>query len=92
MAGWPAMAGIWKAAAALETWVRAEEDGRLVVSERLVAARAAEKALYLQGLADKPAPAAPAEPAPRAGAGTSPPRRRSLARWSTWNLEFVDSA
>lgn len=39
-----------EAAAALETWVRAEEDGRLVVSERLTRRRAAEKALYLQGL------------------------------------------
>ncbi|KAA5801723.1 glycoside hydrolase family protein [Alkalicaulis satelles] len=39
-----------EAAAALETWVRAEEDGRLVVSERLARRRAAEKALYLSGL------------------------------------------
>lgn len=39
-----------QAAAAIETWVRAEEDGRLVVSERLVRRRAAEKALYLKGV------------------------------------------
>lgn len=50
-----------EAAAALETWVRAEEDGRLVVSERLVRRRAAEKALFLSAL---DAPAAAPEPAP----------------------------
>lgn len=38
------------AARAMETWVRAEEDGRLVVSDRLVARRAAEKSLFLKGL------------------------------------------
>lgn len=65
-----------EAAAALETWVRAEEDGRLVVSERLLRRRAAEKALYLTGLdapaapaepEPEPAPQAQAEPAPRLG-------------------------
>ncbi|MBI1264167.1 MAG: glycoside hydrolase family protein [Alphaproteobacteria bacterium] len=56
-----------EAAAALETWVRAEEDGRLVVSERLVRRRAAEKALFLSALdapAAAPEPAPPAQPAP----------------------------
>ncbi|MCC5995444.1 MAG: glycoside hydrolase family protein [Oceanicaulis sp.] len=43
-----------EAAAALETWVRAEEDGRLVVSERLARRRAAEKALYLSALDNPP--------------------------------------
>lgn len=43
------------AAAAIETWVRADQDGRLVVSERLVTRRAAEKALYLSGLEDSAA-------------------------------------
>jgi len=54
-----------EAAAALETWVRAEDDGRLVVSERLVRRRAAEKALYLSGLEEssRPAPEPVAEPA-----------------------------
>jgi len=47
-----------EAAAAIETWVRAEEDGRLVVSERLSRRRAAEKALYLTGLEDSSAVAA----------------------------------
>ncbi len=65
-----------EAAAALETWVRAEEGGRLVVSERLVRRRAAEKALYLTALdgpaqtpelAPEPAPQAQAEPTPRLG-------------------------
>lgn len=57
-----------EAAAAIETWVRAEQDGRLVVSDRLVTRRAAEKALYLTALEDSAAvidpPAAPvvAEP------------------------------
>lgn len=53
-----------EAANALETWVRAEEDGQLVVSERLTRRRAAEKALYLKGLQEEAAPA-PA-PAPEA--------------------------
>ncbi|WP_440957274.1 glycoside hydrolase family protein [Oceanicaulis sp. LC35] len=44
-----------EAAAAIETWVRADQDGRLVVSDRLVARRAAEKALYLSGLEDSAA-------------------------------------
>lgn len=55
-----------EAAAALETWVRAEEDGRLVVSERLVRRRAAEKALFLTALdaaAETATPAPAAEPA-----------------------------
>lgn len=65
-----------EAAAALETWVRAEEDGRLVVSERLVRRRAAEKALFLSALdgpaepaalAPEPAPQAQPAPAPRLG-------------------------
>lgn len=43
------------AAAAIETWVRADQDGRLVVSDRLVTRRAAEKALYLSGLEDSAA-------------------------------------
>jgi len=38
------------AARAMESWVRAEEDGRLVVSERLQQRRRAEKTLYLEGL------------------------------------------
>lgn len=44
-----------EAAAAIETWVRAEQDGRLVVSDRLVTRRAAEKALYLSALEDSAA-------------------------------------
>lgn len=44
-----------EAAAAIETWVRAENDGRLVVSDRLVTRRAAEKALYLSALEDSAA-------------------------------------
>ncbi|WBQ11427.1 glycoside hydrolase family protein [Hyphomonadaceae bacterium ML37] len=67
-----------EAAAALETWVRAEEGGRLVVSERLVRRRAAEKALFLTALdapaeaaapasAPAPAPQDQPEPAPRLG-------------------------
>lgn len=52
-----------EAISALETWVRAEEGGRLVVSDRLVARREAEKELYRKGL----------EPAPtRAPAVSSP--------------------
>lgn len=78
-----------EAAAALETWVRAEEDGRLVVSERLVRRRAAEKALYLQGLADKPAPAAPAEPAP-APEPEKPAPAPKLGPLVDLELEFVD--
>lgn len=37
------------AARAMESWVRAEEGGRLVVSERLQRRRRAEKTLYLEG-------------------------------------------
>lgn len=82
-----------EAAAALETWVRAEEDGRLVVSERLVRRRAAEKALYLQGL-KAPAPEAepPAEPAPGpapAAAREEAPKPR-LGPLVDLELEFVD--
>ncbi len=56
------------AARAMESWVRAEEDGRLVVSERLQQRRRAEKTLYLEGLNGGPAePAADAEE-PRLGA------------------------
>jgi len=57
-----------EAAAAIETWVRAEQDGRLVVSDRLVARRAAEKALYLTALEDSAAvitpPVSPVQAAP----------------------------
>lgn len=56
------------AAAAIETWVRADKDGRLVVSDRLVTRRAAEKALYLSGLEDSAAhvdaPSVASEPEP----------------------------
>lgn len=61
------------AAAAIETWVRADQDGRLVVSDRLVTRRAAEKALYLSGLEDSAAtidaPSMVAEPEPASEAG-----------------------
>ncbi|WP_375549277.1 glycoside hydrolase family protein [Oceanicaulis alexandrii] len=61
------------AAAAIETWVRADQDGRLVVSDRLVTRRAAEKALYLSGLEDSAAnidaPSMAAEPEPASEAG-----------------------
>ena len=40
-----------EAAATLESWVRVQEDGRLVTSEALVQRRADEKALLLSGLA-----------------------------------------
>ena len=57
-----------EAAAAIETWVRADQDGRLVVSDRLVARRAAEKALYLTALEDSAAvidtPSTPVKAAP----------------------------
>ena len=60
-----ARSGRYKAAAAaLETWVRAEEDGRLVTSDRLVARRAAEKALLLSAFAETPAEPEPEAPAP----------------------------
>jgi len=39
-----------EAAAALDSWVRAEEDGRLVVSDRLAERRRAEKTLFLESL------------------------------------------
>ncbi|WP_429910918.1 glycoside hydrolase family protein [Glycocaulis sp.] len=78
-----------EAAAALETWVRAEEDGRLVVSERLVRRRAAEKALYLKGLQEKaePAPAPAAPPQPEAEAADPAPRIGPLV---DLELEFID--
>ena len=83
-----------EAAAALETWVRAEEDGRLVVSERLVRRRAAEKAVYLQGLplegagsAEQPAPAATAVTPPAESAADTAPRLGPLV---DLELEFVD--
>lgn len=43
-----------EAGAALESWVRAEEDGRLVTSQRLLERRAAEKDLLLSGLQPSP--------------------------------------
>ncbi|MFN3835259.1 MAG: lysozyme [Glycocaulis sp.] len=86
-----------EAAAALETWVRAEEDGRLVVSERLVRRRAAEKTLYLQGLqqprpdpAPAPQPSAP-EPAPQAAPeAETPAEAPRLGPLIDLELEFVD--
>lgn len=84
-----------EAAAALETWVRAEEQGRLVVSERLVRRRAAEKALYLEGLKkDEPAPA----PAPLETAQETAPQAETAPEAETprlgplvdLELEFVD--
>lgn len=67
-----------EAANALETWVRAEEDGRLVVSERLTRRRAAEKALYLRGLqqAETPAPV----PGPEAREEPREPAREPAPR------------
>jgi len=77
-----------EAAAALETWVRAEEDGRLVVSERLVRRRAAEKALYLQGVQEQAEPAPEPEPAPPAEEpAEAAPRIGPLV---DLELEFVD--
>ncbi|KPP83151.1 MAG: lysozyme [Oceanicaulis sp. HLUCCA04] len=77
-----------EAAAALETWVRAEEDGRLVVSERLVRRRAAEKALYLQGVQERAEPAPEPVTAPRAEeAAEAAPRIGPLV---DLELEFVD--
>ena len=56
------------AARAMESWVRAEQDGRLVVSERLQQRRRAEKTLYLEGLSGAPAAAPPpAQDEPRLG-------------------------
>ena len=52
------------AAAALESWVRAEEDGKLVVSDRLKQRRLAEKALYLMAFETPAGAAAAAIPAP----------------------------
>lgn len=90
-----------EAAAALETWVRAEEDGRLVVSERLVRRRAAEKALYLQGVQETAVPAAQTAPAPEPAPESSleSPAEPETARAETaprigplidLELEFVD--
>ena len=50
------------AARAMESWVRAEQDGRLIVSERLQQRRKAEKTLYLEGLSAAAASTADAEP------------------------------
>ncbi len=47
-----------EAAAALDSWVRAEVDGRLAVSDQLVQRRHAEKALFLEAL-NEPVAAAP---------------------------------
>ncbi len=41
-----------EAAAALDSWVRTEVDGRLTVSERLVERRHAEKTLFLEALSE----------------------------------------
>ncbi len=60
-----------EAGAALDSWVRAEEDGRLVVSDRLVERRRAEKTLLLEALdgpARDDAPEAAVEVEPAAGA------------------------
>ncbi|MGJ3232898.1 MAG: glycoside hydrolase family protein [Oceanicaulis sp.] len=69
-----AKAGRIEAAAnALESWVRAEEDGRLVTSRALVERRAAEKALMLGDGAAAPAPQPEPEPeAPAAAAAPGP--------------------
>jgi len=56
------------AAKAMESWVRAEEDGRLVVSERLKQRRRAEKTLYLEGLSGAPAQPQTEAEEPRLGA------------------------
>lgn len=56
-----------EAARAMESWVRTEEGGRLVVSERLQERRRAEKTLYLEGLAS-PSAERPAPEQPRPGA------------------------
>jgi GH24 family phage-related lysozyme (muramidase) len=56
------------AAKAMESWVRAEEDGRLVVSERLKQRRRAEKTLYLEGLSGAPAQPQTDAEEPRLGA------------------------
>ncbi|MBV5257990.1 lysozyme [Synechococcus moorigangaii CMS01] len=80
-----------EAAAALETWVRAEEDGRLVVSERLVRRRAAEKALYLKGVQETaepaPKPQPEPEPAPEREPEQAAPRIGPLV---DLELEFID--
>ena len=69
------------AAAALETWVRAEEDGRLVTSERLVSRRAAEKALMLAAPAVPvdvdTAPQTEAGPDAQPGAGAEEPQHNA---------------
>ncbi len=41
-----------EAAAALDSWVRTDVDGRLMVSDRLVQRRRAEKALFLEALVE----------------------------------------
>ncbi len=79
-----------EAAAALETWVRAEEEGRLVVSERLVRRRAAEKALYLKGLqSQEAAPAATLQSETRS-VGEPPAAAPRLGPLVDLELEFVD--
>lgn len=56
------------AARAMESWVRAEDGGRLVVSERLQRRRRAEKTLYLEGLSGHAEPTPAAQDEPRLGA------------------------
>ncbi len=69
------------AAAALETWVRADQDGRLVTSDLLVKRRAAEKALML-GLSEAPvtanaAPQTEVEPDAESEAGAEEPQHQA---------------
>ncbi|MGX6647559.1 glycoside hydrolase family protein [Maricaulaceae bacterium MS644] len=69
------------AAAALETWVRVSEDGRLVTSDLLVKRRAAEKALML-GLSGAPAsagaaPQIEAEPGIDTGSAAEAPQHQA---------------
>jgi len=69
------------AAAALETWVRADEDGRLVTSDLLVKRRAAEKALML-GLSEAPAavdaaPQTEAQPEAESESGAEEPQHQA---------------
>ncbi|WBQ14110.1 glycoside hydrolase family protein [Hyphomonadaceae bacterium BL14] len=78
-----------EAAAALETWVRAEEAGRLVVSERLVRRRAAEKALFLTAL-EAPAEAAAPEAVPEPAAQTPPEPAPRLGPLVEVDIAFED--
>lgn len=66
-----------EAANALETWVRAEEDGRLVVSQVLTRRRAAEKALFLAGMAQD---AEPSSDTPQEPAGAPAPQTSEAPR------------